>query len=108
MKLELVKEVNEFDEKDEFPWDIMKKAFEKGFMNVRIPKKFGGRGQETDAVAGLRLRRLTHQIFKAWRPGDYSWRRRLFGDPPNHHTRCDDCGLDHIVPSTRTGRGRDW
>ena len=43
-KKEIVPKVNEFDEKDEFPWEIMKGAFEKGFMNVRIPKKFGGRG----------------------------------------------------------------
>ncbi|NHI91481.1 MAG: acyl-CoA dehydrogenase [Candidatus Lokiarchaeota archaeon] len=41
---EIVPKVGEFDEKDEFPWDIMKKAFQKGFMNVRIPKKYGGRG----------------------------------------------------------------
>ena len=43
-KNEIVPKVNEYDEKDDFPWDVMKKAFEKGFMNVRIPKKYGGKG----------------------------------------------------------------
>jgi len=41
---EIVPVVNKFDEKDEFPREIMQKAFDKGFMNVRIPKKYGGRG----------------------------------------------------------------
>ncbi len=35
--------VSEYDEKDEFPMGIAKKAFGKGFLNVRIPKKYGGR-----------------------------------------------------------------
>ena len=32
--------IGEYDAKDEFPREIAEKAFEKGFMNVRIPKIF--------------------------------------------------------------------
>ncbi|MHC1591433.1 MAG: acyl-CoA dehydrogenase family protein [Candidatus Helarchaeales archaeon] len=41
---EILPNVAEWDEKDQFPEELMQKAFEKGFMNVRIPKKYGGRG----------------------------------------------------------------
>jgi acyl-CoA dehydrogenase len=34
----------EFDEKNEFPHDIMKKAFEVGFLTSGIPVEFGGTG----------------------------------------------------------------
>jgi len=36
--------IGEYDAKDEFPKEIAEKAFEKGFMNVRIPTNYGGRG----------------------------------------------------------------
>ncbi len=36
--------IAEYDAKDEFPLQIAEKAFKKGFMNVRIPKKYGGHG----------------------------------------------------------------
>ena len=36
--------VGEYDAKDEFPKQIAEMAFERGFMNVRIPTKYGGRG----------------------------------------------------------------
>ncbi len=32
----------EFDEKNEFPYDVMKKAFEIGFLTSNIPAEFGG------------------------------------------------------------------
>lgn len=43
-KDEIIPKTAELDEKDEFPWDIMQKAFDRGFMNVRIPKEYGGKG----------------------------------------------------------------
>jgi acyl-CoA dehydrogenase len=36
--------IGEYDAKDEFPKEIAERAFEKGFMNVRIPTNYGGRG----------------------------------------------------------------
>lgn len=33
-----------YDESCEFPWDIVKAAYEEGLMNGPIPKKFGGNG----------------------------------------------------------------
>ena len=33
-----------YDELCEFPWDIVKAAYDEGFMNGPIPKKFGGSG----------------------------------------------------------------
>ncbi|MHA1253841.1 MAG: acyl-CoA dehydrogenase family protein [Candidatus Helarchaeota archaeon] len=41
---EVIKQIAEYDEKEEFPWDIAKKAFNLGLTNVRIPKKYGGKG----------------------------------------------------------------
>ncbi len=34
----------ELDELEKFPWDIIKKAFELGFLHAHIPKEFGGLG----------------------------------------------------------------
>jgi len=33
-----------YDEKDDIPIDILKKAFERGIMNTGIPQKYGGKG----------------------------------------------------------------
>jgi len=41
---EIAPVIGEYDAKDEFPREIAEKAFEKGFMNVRIPGSYGGRG----------------------------------------------------------------
>ncbi|MHA1270648.1 MAG: acyl-CoA dehydrogenase family protein [Candidatus Helarchaeota archaeon] len=41
---EVIPVISKFDEKEEFPWDLAKKAYELGLMNVRIPKEFGGKG----------------------------------------------------------------
>ncbi len=41
---EVIPIVGEYDAKDEFPMEVAQKAFDKGFLNVRIPKKYGGRG----------------------------------------------------------------
>lgn len=41
---EVIPIVYEYDERDEFPMEIARKAFERGFLNVRIPKSYGGRG----------------------------------------------------------------
>ncbi|MHA1132006.1 MAG: acyl-CoA dehydrogenase family protein, partial [Candidatus Helarchaeota archaeon] len=41
---EVIPVVNEYDAKDEFPMQVAQKAFDKGFMNVRIPKDYGGLG----------------------------------------------------------------
>jgi acyl-CoA dehydrogenase len=41
---EIAPVIGEYDAKDEFPRDLAEKAFEKGFMNVRIPPNYGGRG----------------------------------------------------------------
>ena len=35
---------NKYDESTEFPWDIVKKAYDEGLMNGPIDKKFGGHG----------------------------------------------------------------
>ncbi|HUX98214.1 MAG TPA: acyl-CoA dehydrogenase family protein [Candidatus Deferrimicrobium sp.] len=40
---EIIPIVGEYDAKDEFPMDVAQQAFDKGFLNVRIPKKYGGR-----------------------------------------------------------------
>ncbi|MFX1294715.1 MAG: acyl-CoA dehydrogenase family protein [Promethearchaeota archaeon] len=40
---EVIPIVNVYDAKDEFPMEIAQKAFNKGFLNTRIPKKYGGR-----------------------------------------------------------------
>lgn len=33
-----------YDESGEFPWEVVKKAYDEGLMNSQIPKKFGGEG----------------------------------------------------------------
>jgi acyl-CoA dehydrogenase len=33
-----------YDERDELPMEILRKAYEQGIMNLTIPKKYGGRG----------------------------------------------------------------
>jgi acyl-CoA dehydrogenase len=43
-KEEIIPVIDDYDNKDEFPWGIAKKAFDLGIMNVRIPKKYGGKG----------------------------------------------------------------
>ena len=35
---------SEFDEKNEFPHEVMKKAFEVGFLTSGIPIEYGGTG----------------------------------------------------------------
>ncbi|NVM54802.1 MAG: acyl-CoA dehydrogenase family protein [Candidatus Helarchaeota archaeon] len=44
VRKEVTPVVGEYDAKDQFPMHIAERAFEKGFMNVRIPKKYGGQG----------------------------------------------------------------
>ncbi|MHA1266886.1 MAG: acyl-CoA dehydrogenase family protein [Candidatus Helarchaeota archaeon] len=44
VKEEIIPIVNKYDEKSEFPMEVAQKAFDKGFLNVRIPKDYGGRG----------------------------------------------------------------
>ncbi len=41
---EIIPVIAEFDAKDEFPRGIAQKAFDKGFLNVRLPQQYGGRG----------------------------------------------------------------
>jgi acyl-CoA dehydrogenase len=41
---EILPVVNYFDEKDEMPLFLIKRAFEAGLMNLNIPKKYGGLG----------------------------------------------------------------
>lgn len=41
---EMIPKAAEFDEKEEFPQEIIKKAWELGFMNTCIPESFGGVG----------------------------------------------------------------
>ncbi|TFF84960.1 MAG: acyl-CoA dehydrogenase, partial [Promethearchaeota archaeon] len=43
-KDEIIPVIDDYDAKDEFPREIAKKAFDLGIMNVRIPKKYGGKG----------------------------------------------------------------
>ncbi len=33
-----------YDESSEFPWEVIKKAYDEGLMNSQIPKKLGGEG----------------------------------------------------------------
>ena len=44
-----------YDEKNDLPLPLLKKAFDAGFMNGDIPKKYGGRGH------GLRGSRHRHR-----------------------------------------------
>ncbi len=36
--------VDEIEESDEFPWDIAKLFYEKGFLSILVPKEYGGMG----------------------------------------------------------------
>ncbi|KAL3247241.1 hypothetical protein MRX96_057176 [Rhipicephalus microplus] len=39
---EILPKAAHYDRTGEFPWDIVKKAFEVGLMNLSIPAKYGG------------------------------------------------------------------
>ncbi|NVM04324.1 MAG: acyl-CoA dehydrogenase family protein [Candidatus Helarchaeota archaeon] len=41
---EVIPNIAQYDRKEEFPWEIMQKAFDLGIMNVRIPSEYGGKG----------------------------------------------------------------
>lgn len=41
---EVTPKIAEYDRKEEFPWEILQKAFDLGIMNVRIPKEYSGMG----------------------------------------------------------------
>jgi len=41
---EVIPKIAEYDRKEEFPQEIVQKAFDLGIMNVRLPKEYGGRG----------------------------------------------------------------
>jgi acyl-CoA dehydrogenase len=43
-KNELAPNAAEYDQNHEFPWEIMKKAFDAGFMTCDIPEAYGGGG----------------------------------------------------------------
>lgn len=43
-KNELIPNAHEYDEKEELPWEIVKKAFDVGLMNLNIPEEYGGPG----------------------------------------------------------------
>ena len=34
----------EYDEKEEFPWPVMKKAFDVGLLTYALPEEYGGAG----------------------------------------------------------------
>jgi acyl-CoA dehydrogenase len=41
---EVLPVAGQFDERDDIPEKILRKAFDKGFMNIDIPQKYGGKG----------------------------------------------------------------
>jgi len=41
---EIIPIIHKYDEKEEFPMELAQKAFDVGLMNVRLPKKYGGKG----------------------------------------------------------------
>lgn len=43
---ELIPQARELDEKEVFPWDILKKAAELGFVGSYLPEEFGGGGSD--------------------------------------------------------------
>ena len=47
---EMIPKAAEFDEKEEFPTQIIKKAWELGFMNTCIPAEFGSREDLLEAA----------------------------------------------------------
>ncbi len=40
----VIPKIAEYDKKEEFPWELVNKAFDLGLMNVRLPKEYGGKG----------------------------------------------------------------
>ncbi len=44
MKEKVKDRVDEIEESDEFPWDVAKLFFEKGFLKILVPKEYGGMG----------------------------------------------------------------
>lgn len=46
---EIVPKAREYDEREELPWEVIKKLFEQGIMGSMIPEKYGGSG--LDSVA---------------------------------------------------------
>jgi len=46
-KSELLKESTEIDRRSEFPWHIVKKIAERGWLGVPYPEKYGGLGLDT-------------------------------------------------------------
>jgi acyl-CoA dehydrogenase len=43
-KREMIPNARKYDESAEFPWDIVKKAYDEGLMNGPVPKQYGGNG----------------------------------------------------------------
>ncbi len=41
---EMIPNARKYDESAEFPWDIVKKAYDEGLMNGPVEKKYGGQG----------------------------------------------------------------
>ncbi|MHA1379713.1 MAG: acyl-CoA dehydrogenase family protein [Candidatus Helarchaeota archaeon] len=41
---EVIPKIAEYDRNEEFPWELVQKAFDLGIMNVRLPKEYGGKG----------------------------------------------------------------
>ncbi len=44
MKEHVKDRVDEIEEADEFPWDVAKAFFQKGFLSILVPKEYGGFG----------------------------------------------------------------
>jgi acyl-CoA dehydrogenase len=43
-KREMIPNSRKYDESAEFPWDIVRKAYDEGLMNGPVPKEYGGHG----------------------------------------------------------------
>ena len=41
---EIAPRAEEYDESEEFPWPIVKKAFDAGLMYINVPERWGGAG----------------------------------------------------------------
>lgn len=54
---EIMPLAQEYDEKEEVPWQIIQKAHEVGLMNLNVPDKYGGQGLDplTEAIIGEEL-----------------------------------------------------
>ena len=48
----------EYDRKSEFPKDVIRQAWELGFMNVQIPETYGGAGLGVDLLRAALLARF--------------------------------------------------